>query len=294
MPTCHLLCDQIWENVWIYGALYFCSCLIEFHCCSNLASSKSSEVPVAPQSCGSPRAQRRAMAGLAWKPKHLWRSTEKSLSEVSAQAFDKWGKLVQGSILHLLCKFSPMPWSMSSHVKLCLRGKLGPKARFSSADESPQHHLVLLDQQKEKTNRVSTLPGKAWGSRGPWCLLLQNCSCWCLSYFSSFLYFARSFRLSCLTELITSNYCILFSITFCSAYRSIYLKKQDPGDWTNPTPWFYLECDQNLAAWLLAIGAICRSNEVDQVSTGNQTLEYNKTSGIQNISKTHPFRYTVT
>lgn len=91
-----------------------------------------------------------------------------------------------------------------------------------------------------------------------------------------------------------TNYCILFSITFCSAYRSIYLKKQDPGDWTNPTPWFYLECDQNLAAWLLAIGAICRSNEVDQVSTGNQTLEYNKTSGIQNISKTHPFRYTVT
>lgn len=203
--TCqHAICCATKSGrVWIYGALYFCSCLIEFHCCSNLASSKSSEVPVAPQSCGSPRAQRRAMAGLAWKPKHLWRSTEKSLSEVSAQAFDKWGKLVQGSILHLLCKFSPMPWSMSSHAKLCLRGKLGPKARFSSADESPQHHLVLLDQQKEKTNRVSTLPGKAWGSRGPWCLLLQNCSCWCLSYFSSFLYFARSFRLSCLTELIT-------------------------------------------------------------------------------------------
>lgn len=291
--TCqHAICCATKSGrVWIYGALYFCSCLIEFHCCSNLASSKSSEVPVAPQSCGSPRAQRRAMAGLAWKPKHLWRSTEKSLSEVSAQAFDKWGKLVQGSILHLLCKFSPMPWSMSSHAKLCLRGKLGPKARFSSADESPQHHLVLLDQQKEKTNRVSTLPGK--GLRIPRSLVFAPSE---LLLLVSFLFFL--FPILCpqfsIILLDWTNYCILFSITFCSAYRSIYLKKQDPGDWTNPTPWFYLECDQNLAAWLLAIGAICRSNEVDQVSTGNQTLEYNKTSGIQNISKTHPFRYTVT
>ena len=59
----------ILENVSIYGALYFCFLLDWISLLLQFASSKSSEVPVAAQSCGSPRAQRRAMAGLAWKPK---------------------------------------------------------------------------------------------------------------------------------------------------------------------------------------------------------------------------------